>query len=138
MTLFILQKSSNVYSAIYGTALVSSSMFLLSTFIVYAMLWNQHSVHGWTTLCHSSSMFFMYLFLGIVHLSRLSPDETLMKNEAQRMCELIGMFIIRTRCNSGYFSIQNVYYSGVLSHFFFICSFCWFTVINFDLFWTFR
>ena len=95
--------------------MISSSIFLLLTFIVYLLLWNQHGLHGWTTLGHSSSMFFMYIFLGTAHILQVQTTN--------------GLAVLKT---------MECVAVGVLSHFFFLSTFCWLTLISFDLWYTFR
>ncbi|CAG7822892.1 unnamed protein product, partial [Allacma fusca] len=59
-----------------------------------------------------TSMFFTYILLGLTHII------------GARYYNIIGS----TYC----------YVHGVLTHFCFLSTFCWLTLISFDLWWTFR
>jgi hypothetical protein len=42
--------------------------------IVYFLLFSKQNIHGWTTMSHSATVFFMFVFLGIAHLTKDSEE----------------------------------------------------------------
>jgi len=70
---------------IYPYAMLMASLFLISTFVVYAMLHEIRNIHGVNVMCLMVSMTVMYIGLGIIQL--LSKD---MENW---FCVTIGNYI---------------------------------------------
>ncbi|CAG7731152.1 unnamed protein product [Allacma fusca] len=107
-------RDAKAYPILYATAFLSASVFLLLTFLVYALLWQDQKIQGWIVMSHSATMFFMYGFSGTTNVFELlerSSDST------------------RTPLCIAF---------AALTHFFYLSNFCWLTVTCFSLYWTFR
>ncbi|CAG7720895.1 unnamed protein product [Allacma fusca] len=103
------------YAIFYGSAFFVASVFLLVTFVVYCLLWKEQKLQGWTTMSHTITMFFLYIFRGLNYFLELRASN-------------IGRAYRSTACTG----------SGISTHYFFLSNFCWLTVVCFSLFWTFR
>ncbi|CAL8095353.1 unnamed protein product [Orchesella dallaii] len=102
-----------VAAILYGSVMLVSSVFLLLTILTYIALWERQSVHGWTIVSHTVSLFLMYIFLGIAHIVGVTHGH-----------EFLG--------SPGCIGI------GIVTHFFFLATFCWLFLISVDLWLTFR
>ncbi|ODM89681.1 G-protein coupled receptor Mth2 [Orchesella cincta] len=106
-------EEKKVVAILYGSVMLLSSIFLLLTILTYIALWERQSVHGWTIVSHTVSLFFMYIFLGIAHIIGVTYGH-----------EYLG--------SPGCIGI------GIVTHFFFLATFCWLLLISVDLWLTFR
>ncbi|OXA40525.1 G-protein coupled receptor Mth [Folsomia candida] len=98
---------------LYSILLFLGTPFLLVTVIVYILLWGKQNVHGWTLFSHTLAMLLFYLLQGITNaVSRLYDSD----DNASTSCMLIG----------------------IANHYFALASFCWMTMINYDLWSMFR
>ncbi|CAG7722529.1 unnamed protein product [Allacma fusca] len=102
---------------LYVTAMFTSAFFLFLTALVYGLLWDKHNVHGWTIFAYVTSMFFLYALLGASNVVGMRGEA----EDYDPMQDRLICFII-----------------GISGHLFFISTFCWLTLINFDLWSTFR
>lgn len=68
-----------------------SSLFLLLTAVIHVMLLDKQHLHGLTVLCHSISMFFMYIFCAIAHIVSIYP-EWKGKEPRSGFCLSVGKF----------------------------------------------
>ena len=76
-------KDSNSIS-IYRWFLLVSSVFLIMTFIVYAVLPEMQNIHGVTIMCHVACMAVMYITFAMIQLQfGAAPD-------AQNLCLALG------------------------------------------------
>ncbi|CAG7829985.1 unnamed protein product [Allacma fusca] len=110
----VVRRDAEVYPILYGTAYLSASIFLLLTFLVYALLWQEQKIQGWVVMSHSATMFLLYCFSGttnVIELMQRSGDDT------------------RT--------LLCVAFAAV-AHFLYLSNFCWLTVTCFNLYWRFR
>ncbi|CAL8094087.1 unnamed protein product [Orchesella dallaii] len=89
------------------------AVFLLLTVALYLLIWEKHNIHGWTIFSFVITMFLMYIFLGTSHLLSISGNSDLSGSAG---CRLVG----------------------ILAHFFYLSTMCWLTIINVDLWLTFR
>ncbi|CAG7816703.1 unnamed protein product [Allacma fusca] len=91
-----------------------ASIFLLLTFLVHVLLWQDQNIRGWVAMSSSVTMFLMYCFNASALFLELAkrPDGS----RTTVICMLVGM----------------------LMHFFSLSNFCWLTTMCFSLFWTFR
>ncbi|CAG7731151.1 unnamed protein product [Allacma fusca] len=108
------RRDAEAYPILYATAFLSASVFLLLTFLVYALLWQDQKIQGWIVMSHSATMFFMYGFSGtsnVFELGERSDDDT------------------RTPLCIAF---------AALTHFFYLSNFCWLTVTCFSLYRIFR
>ncbi|CAL8081523.1 unnamed protein product [Orchesella dallaii] len=99
-----------IYISTYSVA----SVFLLLTATVYIILWDKQNIHGWTIISFVISQFFLFIFLSV----STGLSLVMYQQEASKTFYCIG--------------------SAVLAHFFFLSTFCWLTIINLDLWWTFK
>ena len=58
---------------IYPYFLFISSLFLVATFVVYAILPEIRNMHGVTIMCHVASLAVMYMGMGIIQLCSYMP-----------------------------------------------------------------
>ncbi|ODM96967.1 G-protein coupled receptor Mth2 [Orchesella cincta] len=100
-------------SFVYGNVMITSSLFALLTVLVYIALKEKHNIHGWTIASYAFSMFLMYIFLGLAHLIRYYGSDEVLKTAS---CVTVG----------------------IASHLFSMSSFLWLTLMNWDIWWTFR
>jgi len=73
---------------IYPYAMLLASLFLISTFIVYALLHEIRNVHGVNVMCLLVSMTIMYIGLGIIQL--------LSKDMGYWLCVTLGDYTFKT------------------------------------------
>ena len=97
---------------LYYVVLIISSTFLLLTIVIHAISLDRQNIHGRTLLCCFVSLFCLYVFLAFLHATRLYLD----KDPKNTFCWAIGVSL----------------------HFFFLSTFSWLSVVNFDLWVTFR
>lgn len=64
-----------VIQSIYPYFLFVSSLFLIATFIVHALLPELRNTHGVTVMCHAASMSVMYIGLATIQLNPYLPDD---------------------------------------------------------------
>ncbi|OXA56280.1 G-protein coupled receptor Mth [Folsomia candida] len=98
-------------SKAYAVSFLVGSAFLLITVLVY-ILGEKKNVHGYTSIAYFGSMFAMYIFTGLSKLDYL----TFFGNSGNYGCLIIA----------------------IGAHFFWLCTFCWMSCVNFSLWWTFR
>ena len=67
---FFLFLQSKPQSILYSVLFVFSCFFLIITLAVYILLWNKQTVHGWTLMSYIVSLFFMYMFFLMTHISQ--------------------------------------------------------------------
>ncbi|PSN54243.1 hypothetical protein C0J52_09245 [Blattella germanica] len=87
--------------------LITSCVFLLITFLVYASLPNLQNLHGKTLMCHVASLFSAYVCLTMAQLGTHSFKDI--------ACAAVGYCILFT----------------------FLAAFSWLNVMCFDIWWTF-
>ena len=75
------EESSIILS--YPYFLFVSSIFLIATFVVYAIIPEIQNVHGISIMCHVVALAVMYIGLGII---QINPDAI-----AGRWCTALGM-----------------------------------------------
>ncbi|CAG7727132.1 unnamed protein product, partial [Allacma fusca] len=97
---------------VYIGLLFIASVFLLLTCIVHLIIWDYQTLHGWTIFSEVFSNFFMILTVGLSHYYVRDLD--------------IGP------ASPGCITL------AITSHFFFLSTFHWMTVINYNLWKTFR
>ncbi|CAL8124077.1 unnamed protein product [Orchesella dallaii] len=103
----------NATGIAYITLLFSGVPFLLVTAIVYILVWTKQNVHGWTLFSHTLAMLLHYVAQGVANtVSRILNSD----QNASVLCRIIG----------------------VSNHYFVLASFCWLTIINYDLYSMFR
>lgn len=61
---------------IYPYILIISSIFLIMTFIVYAILPEIRNIHGVTIMCHVASLAVMYIGLATIQLGSSLPQSS--------------------------------------------------------------
>lgn len=66
-------RSEVVAMSVFPFFLFISSIFLIATFVVYALLPEIRNVHGVTIMCHVASLAVMYVGLASIQLFKL-PD----------------------------------------------------------------
>lgn len=71
--------------------MIASSFFSLMTVVVYLTLEEKRNIHGLTVVSYATSMFFMYVFLGLAHLLRYYGSDNVLKSRA---CVIIGKLSI--------------------------------------------
>jgi len=96
---------------IYRYFLIVSSLFLILTFIVYAVLPEIRNIHGVTIMCHVASKAVMYITFALIQLNVGVYDDPV----SHRICITLA----------------------VTSHFTWLASFTWLNVMSFDIWWTF-
>jgi hypothetical protein len=106
--------SGNTKSYVYIFAMFASLVPLGLTIIAYWITWNTQNIHGWTVFSHIASLFLLNCFLGAAHV--LSLEGT----------------------NTGENSTAGCEFVGIMTHFFFLSTFFWLTMVNFDLWSKFR
>lgn len=67
--------------------MIGSSFFSFLTVLVYLTLKEKRNIHGLTVVSYASSMFFMYIFLGLAHLIRYYGSDEVLKSTP---CVAIG------------------------------------------------
>ncbi|CAL8122821.1 unnamed protein product [Orchesella dallaii] len=105
------------YSFIFGLILTFCICFLALTVLVYILLWSSHNIHGWTVFSYILALLLTYLMFGISHFASLTLERK--GKYRSRIWTFCGVI-------------------GVLCHFSFLYAFSWSTVLNFDLWCTFR
>ena len=58
----------------YGLILLLAVIFLLSTTIVFLLLWRKHNIFNWTIFCEVIAMLFMIVFIAVAHTLAREPD----------------------------------------------------------------
>ncbi|ODN01608.1 G-protein coupled receptor Mth2 [Orchesella cincta] len=97
----------------YAVMLLGSAAILFLTALISTLMWDRQNVYEWTVSCEVISMFFMILLVGIAHTIARKPEK------------------------SDFGSIHCVFI-GAASHFFWLSTFCWLFIINFEIWWNFR
>ncbi|ODM91362.1 G-protein coupled receptor Mth2 [Orchesella cincta] len=98
---------------LYMICLYIGAIFHLLTTLVYLITWTKQNVYG-RTLCYCTlALFFMQAFLGTKYFLAIYGDRETHKSH---LC----------------------FVNGVFEHYFFIASFTWLLILNFNLWWTFR
>lgn len=97
-----------------------SIFFLLITAIVHFLLWEKQNIHAWTILCYVISLTGFYSCLLAIYV-----DETRKRMYPDHFTPFIS---------EGWWC----YALGLVTHFMGVFAFSWLSVINFDLWWTFR
>jgi G protein-coupled receptor Mth (Methuselah protein) len=107
--------SEGAISQVYGISMSVSSLFLVITLIVFALLWekHKHNIQRWTVFCYVLTLLCMYFFFILSYFSPYFDQETLTNGG---LCRGIGIGM----------------------HFFFLATFCWLTTLNFEIWWTVR
>ncbi|CAG7724563.1 unnamed protein product [Allacma fusca] len=108
-----LSEPSNVKSYVYIFALFASLIPLGLTIVAYWITWTFQNIHGWTVFSHIVSLFLWYIFLGSAQILSLGEDGA---QSSTVGCEFVGVMV----------------------HFFFLSTFFWLTMVNFDLWSKFR
>ncbi|CAL8122825.1 unnamed protein product [Orchesella dallaii] len=104
---------------LYGAALSISSLFLVAIIIVYGLLWDKQNIHGWTLLGYVTSMLLFYIALIATFVYLYKYSQPYYVNETEIFTSFCGVI-------------------AVITHFLYICTTCWLTVISFDIFSKFR
>ncbi|CAL8124075.1 unnamed protein product [Orchesella dallaii] len=97
----------------YAMMLLGAAAILFLTALISTLVWDRQNVYEWTVSCEVISMFFMILMVGIAHTIARKPEK------------------------SDFGSIHCVFI-GAASHFFWLSTFCWLFIINFEIWWNFR
>ncbi|CAG7728135.1 unnamed protein product, partial [Allacma fusca] len=58
-----------LFAAVYSGVMFLSSLFLLAAATVNFLLWRKQNIHTWTVQAYIVSLFFMYIFLGLSHVT---------------------------------------------------------------------
>jgi len=95
--------------SIYRWFLLVSSVFLIMTFIVYAVLPEIQNIHGVTIMCHVASLAVMYITFAMIQL------QFGVAIDANHLCIALA----------------------VIAHFTWLASFTWLNVMSFDIWLTF-
>ncbi|CAL8129819.1 unnamed protein product [Orchesella dallaii] len=111
-------KDDWIYRVVYMTGFVIAIIVLLATAVIHFLLWEKQNIHAWTILCYVISLTLFYACLLTIHI-----EET-----RKRVSANYVPFLSERWC----FSL------GIITHFMGIFSFAWLSIINFDLWWTFR
>ncbi|CAL8093742.1 unnamed protein product [Orchesella dallaii] len=104
---------------LYPTVQILASLFLLATALIHLLLLDKQHLHGLTVLCHCISMFLLYVFCAIAHILSTIPNSS-------------------GGGRSKEFKVTFCWLVAILSHYFFMTTFTWLSVMNFDLWLTFR
>ncbi|OXA50357.1 G-protein coupled receptor Mth2 [Folsomia candida] len=99
---------------LYAGVMYVASVFPFLTALVLALLFDRQNIHGLTILSNCVSLFFFYVTHGTVYY--MAQRRNLLGDNRSPTCLSIA----------------------ILSHFFFLTTFAWLTVVNFDLWLTFR
>lgn len=78
---------SQLALAIFPYFLLISSIFLIATFIVYAVIPEIRNIHGVSIMCHVASLAVMYIGLAIIQLTSYLP---------LGLCKGLGEFALMT------------------------------------------
>lgn len=70
-----LTEDDKLVLAVFPYFLLVSSLFLIATFVVYAILPEIRNIHGVTIMCHVGSLAVMYIGLAIIQLDEHLPDK---------------------------------------------------------------
>ncbi|XP_069688377.1 G-protein coupled receptor Mth2-like isoform X2 [Periplaneta americana] len=100
-------EESTIRFVLCSLGLITSSVFLLATFLVYACLPSLQNLHGKTLMCHVASLFSAYVCLSVAQLG--GEDLELF------VCVTVGYCILFT----------------------FLAAFSWLNIMCFDIWWTF-
>ncbi|ODN00286.1 G-protein coupled receptor Mth2 [Orchesella cincta] len=111
-------KDDWIYRVVYMTGFVIAIIVLTATAVIHFLLWEKQNIHAWTILCYVITLTFFYACLLTIYI-----EET-----RKRVSVHYVPFFSKCWC----FSL------GVITHFMGIFSFAWLSIINFDLWWTFR
>ena len=109
---------------IFAHLMFFSSIFLIATFVIYAIIPEIRNVNGVTVMCHCASLAVAFISLGII---QLTPDLS------TGWCKAIG------KANPMKVSIKtliNFNCAAIITHFGFLSAFCWLNVMSFDIWWT--
>jgi hypothetical protein len=120
LTCFV-EVEENMALKIYPYVLFFTSLFLIFTFIIYAILPEMRNVHGVTVMCLVVSMTVMYIGLGIIQLG--SDMDTW-------LCVTIGdNYTIFKKCIFFTFFYYYKHYKASVVHFAFLSTFTWLKVM---------
>ena len=122
----------------YVGARIISCLFLLATLLVYFLLLKRQNIHGWTLMSYCLSLFFlMFVF-------RLQQFPFLVGQKGwppwSTLCVHRSVLLEFCKFSTNFTSAcwQLFVFPGIAFTFFFLCTFCCMTMINFDLWWTLR
>jgi G protein-coupled receptor Mth (Methuselah protein) len=59
--------------AIYPYVMITSSIFLIATFVVYAIIPEFQNTFGVSVMCHVASLATTYIFLAVIQLDPMLP-----------------------------------------------------------------
>ena len=111
---------------VFAAMMIVSSVFLLATFIVYAIIPEIRNIHGATIMCHCGSLATAFICLGIIQLS-----ENLYKYA--NLCRSVGKYSILLYSNM---LTYLTCLTAVIAHFTFLSTFTWLNTMSFDIWWT--
>ena len=124
---------------IYAAAKIISCLFLLATLVVHFLLWKRQNVHGWTLMSYCLTLFFTYFLYVCKYFHSFWATRNV---QADPLCVIIGECNLEfSKFSTSFFTSdcsQCFVFPGTAITFFFISTFCWMTMINFDLWWTLR
>lgn len=132
--------SEDVVEIVYITFMLIGVVFLFLTAFLYLLIWEKHNIHGWTIFAFVCTMMLMFIFLAISKISSLTWTRDEFGESST--CTAYGYFfkISLNQQIAGIHNLSNImwWFLGILSHFFYLATICWLTVINVDLWLTFR
>ena len=112
--------------AIFPYLMFISSIFLIATFVVYAIIPEIRNIHGVTIMCHVASLATTYICLGIIQLDPMLPK-----------LACIGLGNLKELSHQINF-YHSILVTAIVVHFSFLASFMWLNVMSFDIWITFR
>lgn len=111
-------------TTLYVSLMLIGSFFLLLTIVIFLLIWEKHNIHAWTIFAFVCSMFMMFIFLAVSHLTSSSGDYNL---SGTNRCKSIG----KCFCAESYFNFKLplktdiLFWKGILAHFFYLFTMCW-------------
>lgn len=116
----------------YPYLLFLTALFLIATFITYALLPGLRNKSGVSVMCYVFSMFVYYMGQGVIHMALRMPKEICISLRKKT----IIYFYISLKSILILFPLRNV--TAVLVHFSCLATFSWLNVLCCDLWWTIR
>ena len=88
-------QDSSLQFTLCALGLITSSFFLLATFLVYACLPSLQNLHGKTLMCHVVSLFAAYVCLSVAQLGGENLDQVVCAalGESNQLLKLISSFM---------------------------------------------
>ena len=107
-----------------------SSIFLIATFMVYAIIPElRNNVHGISIMCQVASLAVMYIGLGTIKNNLDISDGA---------CIGLGILLKSYSLDTYNSGLCMIFILATVTHFAYLSSFTWLTVMSFDIWWTFR